>query len=245
MGHELHVAQRRPEGDGGIQRRAGPHDIPGAVAGHGQPEEETDSAPLVLLEGSVVDRERLVPVARAYGEHLAALYLSHRPAREPILLCASGYLSITPAAHAVLPSMGAALRAAGTPVHPLTVHRANVSDGDYAVMDAAQRARTVTDAHDVRDDPRAEGLLNAAAVTTVHDLLGLANTSTFVPNARFCKATLLMSAGDRDLFISRAPEGLVDYVVAAIRSEGLVGVPAYASAASALLCVRAPTTSVA
>lgn len=90
----------------------------------------------------------------------------------------------------------------------------------------------VIDAWEERDNPAAESVMNASSVRTVHDLIDVATGTGFIPNARFCKRVINLSAADQQTFLAAVPAAVTRWVLRAVEADGLAHYPAYAQAAA-------------
>ncbi|NHN56252.1 hypothetical protein G9U51_10745 [Calidifontibacter sp. DB0510] len=160
------------------------------------------------------------------------------------------YAGMTPAQRALAVSetamhLGPGVRLDGRRVVALDDIR--VTGTHELSMDAALRAGGadeiehlyLVDAHACASEPTVEARLNAVAVRSMSDVLLIAGSRGFVPNARFCKWVVSRPVAELEEFVQWAPRPVLSWVVRAVEADRLEHVPAYAAGSRALLQVVA------
>lgn len=85
----------------------------------------------------------------------------------------------------------------------------------------------IIDAFAVKDNPATEAMLNASGVKSTGELLKVANSRHFLPNARFCKRVLSMETDEMSWFLSQIPLWLRHWLVDATVQDNLGEVSSY------------------
>lgn len=86
----------------------------------------------------------------------------------------------------------------------------------------------VVDAQRFAAVPQVESTLNEAAIGSAGDLLDIATSRRFVPNARLCRRVLSLPVDELRYFVDRATPSLLGWLDAAVVHDRLAQVPAYA-----------------
>lgn len=103
----------------------------------------------------------------------------------------------------------------------------------------------IVDAWDVREDPATEALLNASGVTTDAQLLDLAHSERFLPNARFCKRVLGMPEPRMQRFLALGPSWLPVWIESVITGDSLDSVGALRGGCAVFRGMVVPAAAVA
>lgn len=101
----------------------------------------------------------------------------------------------------------------------------------------------VVDAQRFAGSPQVESALNEAAIDGADDLLEIAASRRFVPNARLCRRVLSLPVDQLRDFVDRATPSLLGWLDAAVVHDRLEQVPAYAERVLAWDQVRAEAAS--
>lgn len=83
-------------------------------------------------------------VSHRYGHELGKLAADHLDPSRPVLASTSGYGHVPPAATSLLPGFVESLREAGFDVEPFRIHRASMTNGDYAKMSLTARKKALS-----------------------------------------------------------------------------------------------------
>ena len=97
----------------------------------------------------------------------------------------------------------------------------------------------VVDAHAAAGRPSLESDLNEVAASSVADLLAIADSPRFVPNARLAKRIVSSSAHEQEAFLRGVPVSVRAWLLDAAERDGLAHVPAYATGLRRLRLVSA------
>lgn len=97
----------------------------------------------------------------------------------------------------------------------------------------------VVDAHAAAGRPTLESDLNGAAAGGVEQLLDIADSARFIPNARLAKRIVSSSAADQERFLSAVPAAMTAWLLDAVDRDGLAHVAAYATGVRRLHLVAA------
>ncbi|MBB2893501.1 phosphoribosyltransferase family protein [Flexivirga oryzae] len=89
----------------------------------------------------------------------------------------------------------------------------------------------VVDAGGFAGAPQVESTLNEAAIDGAGDLLDIAASRRFIPNARLCRRVLSLPVDELRDFVERATPSLLGWLDAAVIHDRLHQVPAYAGRA--------------
>lgn len=212
-------------------------------------------------------------VASHYGTLMAQQALNAYPdllEEEDVYVTSSAYKVAPPASHALLRPFIRTARAIGrihktaTRFRPLRIHRAHLTNGDYAAMTVEEREavvarnglsleegadiakksvialddiyvtgsheRSIEDVmqkHDARrtvysyviqaagghKDPKMEAVINGASVSHIGNIIDMARSELFIPNARLCKFILSQSVADIERFLHEVPDRVSSTVV--------------------------------